>query len=326
MGRSTQNKSAIEDTHTDASLEPISQRRLKRRNIVAIVPAHNEERFIGSLVLKLQNLPVTVVVVDDGSTDDTATLAERAGAIVVRLPENKGKAEALNTGFQIIRQLNPEAIVTIDADLQHRPEDLPLLVTPILEGQADIVIGSRYLEKSSRVPRHRVLGHFLFRHLTNWVSGIMVRDSQSGYRAFSPKACFHLFHSTGFTVESEMQFIAREHHLRILEVPVPIQYNDKPKRSVWQQGFDVLTGILKLTGQYRPLLFFGIPGMALLLAGMALGIWVVERFKQVGELAVGFAILCVLLSVLGLIMLSTGFTLHSVRGLITDMLKDLKRR
>jgi hypothetical protein len=123
-----------------------------------------------------------------------------------------------------------------------------------------------------------------------------------------------------------MQFIAREHKLRILEVPVSVRYDDKPKRSVWQQGFDVLAGILKLTGQYRPLLFFGVPGVALLLGGMALGIWVVERFRQAKELPVGFAMLCVLLSTLGLIMLSTGFTLHSIRGLITDMLKDLKRR
>ncbi|MEJ5201137.1 MAG: glycosyltransferase family 2 protein [Anaerolineales bacterium] len=311
---------------TFASDEPITQRRLKKRNIVVLIPAYNEERFIGSLVLKLQSLPVTVVVVDDGSKDDTAEIAERAGAIVVRQPENRGKAEALNAGFQVVQQLNPEAVVTIDADLQHNPEELPRLVQPILEGQADIVIGSRYMTKSSQVPAHRIFGHIFFRYLTNWISGTRVSDTQSGYRAFSPNACHYLFHSSGFTVESEMQFIAREHKLRILEVPVSIRYDDKPKRSVWQQGLDVLAGILKLTGQYRPLLFFGVPGTALLLAGMALGVWVVERFKQVGELPVGFAILCVLLSVLGLIMLSTGFTLHSVRGLIADMLKDIKRR
>ena len=200
------------------------------------------------------------------------------------------------------------------------------MVQPILENRADIVIGSRYLAKTSEVPRHRRLAHLFFRCFTNWISGTSVSDTQSGYRAFSPKACQYLFHSKGFAVESEMQFIAHEHKLRILEVPVSVRYDDKPKRSVWQQGLNVLSGILKLTGQYRPLLFFGVPGVALLLGGMALGIWVVERFRQAKELPVGFAILCVLLSTLGLIMLSTGFTLHSIRGLITDMLKDLKRR
>lgn len=326
MRQRTRTEATAVTQATPAVKEPITKRRLKNRNIVVLIPAYNEERFIGSLVLKLQAQPVTVVVVDDGSTDETADIAERAGAIVVRKPQNQGKAEALNTGFEIVKQLNPEAVITIDADFQHRPEDLIRVVQPILENAADIVVGSRYLTSQSFVPRHRVLGHRFFNYLTALASGTPVSDSQSGYRAFSPKACRYLFHSTGFTVESEMQFIAREHNLRIMEVPITIQYTDKPKRSVWKQGWMVLGGIFKLIGQYRPMLFFGAPGISLLLAGMALGIWVVERFKRVGELPVGFAILCVLISVLGLIMLSTGFTLHSMRGLITDMLKDLRRR
>jgi glycosyltransferase involved in cell wall biosynthesis len=205
-----------DEAHKLASEEPITARRLRKRNIVVLIPAYNEERFIGSMVLKLQSLPVTVVVVDDGSEDDTANLAERAGAIVVRQPENKGKAEALNAGFQVVQQLNPEVVVTIDGDLQHYPEELPRLVQPILENRADIVIGSRYLAKTSGVPRHRRLAHLFFRYFTNWISGTSVSDTQSGYRAFSPQACRHLFHSKGFAVESEMQFIAREHKLRIL--------------------------------------------------------------------------------------------------------------
>ncbi len=190
--------------------------------------------------------------------------------------------------------MNPEVVITIDADLQHRPEDLLRVAQPVLENAADIVIGSRYLTNKSVVPRHRILGHQFFNYLTALASGTQVSDSQSGYRAFSPKACRHLFHSAGFTVESEMQFIAREHNLRIMEVPITIQYTDKPKRSVWKQGLMVLGGILKLIGQYRPMLFFGVPGISLLLAGIALGIWVVERFKQVGELAVGlpFYVFC----------------------------------
>jgi glycosyltransferase involved in cell wall biosynthesis len=119
-----------DEAHKLASEEPITARRLRKRNIVVLIPAYNEERFIGSMVLKLQSLPVTVVVVDDGSEDDTANLAERAGAIVVRQPENKGKAEALNAGFQVVQQLNPEVVVTIDGDLQHYPEELPRLVNP----------------------------------------------------------------------------------------------------------------------------------------------------------------------------------------------------
>ena len=291
------------------------------RRVVIVIPAYNEERFIGSVVLKLRAYPVTIVVVDDGSSDQTALIAQAAGAEVIRHDCNQGKGAALNTGLRAARQLEPDVLVLIDGDGQHLPEQLPRLVEPVLSGEADLVVGSRYLLRPVGVPRHRVWGHRFFSWLTRSASGVPVSDSQSGYRALSPRACREdLFHSTGFSVESEMQFQAHELGLRVMEVPVTIRYTDKPKRPVWQQGLVVLNGVIKLTGQYRPLFFFGVPGALLLVVGVGFAFWVVQRFLEVGQIAIGTALFSLLASMFGLIMLSTGFTLHSVRGLLFDML------
>jgi len=289
--------------------------------VVVVIPAYNEERFIGSVVLKVRKYPVTVIVVDDGSADDTADVALAAGATVIRHACNRGKGEALNSGFAAARKLTPAAIVMIDGDGQHLPEQMEHLVRPILEGEADIVIGSRYLHRPQGVPSQRVIGHWFFNQMTRASSGVNASDSQSGYRAFSPRAYnADLFHTSNFTVESEMQFLAREHGLRVVDVPITIRYLDKAKRSPYQQGMSVLNGILRLTGMYRPLLFFAGTGFVIMVLGLGMGIYVVEIYAHTKELAVGYAMISVLLTIVGMLGVTTGVILHSVRGLLTDML------
>ena len=293
------------------------------KKIIVIIPAYNEERFIGSVILKLKKFPVDIIVVDDGSTDETAFIAKMAGAVVCKQEKNQGKGVALNTGFRAARESSPDAIVMLDADGQHLPEELPQIVKPILTGEADIVVGSRYIQNTTNTPMIRRWGHQFINLATTLPSGVSVSDSQSGYRAFSQRA-FELadFHSSGFSVESEMQFLAHEHGLKVVEIPIIIRYTDKAKRSPFSQGMTVLGGILKLTGQYRPLLYFGVPGMILLMTGIGWGFVVVQRYEVTHILATGYAMICLLLSIIGLIMLSTGFILHSVRGLLTDILRE----
>ena len=290
--------------------------------IVAVIPTYNEERYIGSVVLKARKQVDTVIVVDDGSTDLTAEIAEAAGAVVVRHERNQGKGVALNTGFREAAGLNPEAIVALDGDGQHLTREMPLVLAPVLADEVDIVIGSRYLNGSeSGVPRHRVWGHRVFTTLTNVLSGKRITDSQSGFRAFSPRAIEYMrFSSDGFSVESEMQFLAKEHNLRLAEVLITANYVEKAKRPVAKHGLLVLDGVLRLIGQYRPLLFFGVPGLALLLAGLGWGFWVVELYRRHGGLAVGYAMISVLLTILGGLALTTGLMLHSIRGLLLELL------
>ncbi len=294
--------------------------------LIAIIPAYNEERFIGSVVLKARKYVDAVMVVDDGSRDLTAEIARAAGAIVVHLETNRGKGVALNAGFQKARELDAQVLVVLDADGQHRPEEIPAVVAPILNGEADIVIGSRYLDRKSRVPFARIWGHRVFTSATNWLSGTHLTDSQSGFRAFSKIAIQTInFESKDFSVESEMQFLAKRQDLRLIEVPVVIRYPDQSKRPVLVHGVSVLNGILRLVGQHRPLLFFGVPGAVVLLTGLLWGAYVVEIYSVAHTLAVGYALISVLLSIIGIFSLFTGIILHSIRALLNEFVVQVVR-
>ena len=290
--------------------------------VVVVIPAYNEERFIGSVVIKARRFTKTVIVVDDGSCDETSQIAKEAGAIVISHQDNLGKGAALNTGFCAARQYNPQVVACMDGDGQHMPEEIQHLIKPIVLQGVDIVIGSRYLEKTCTVPWHRAMGHRFFNFLTRLTSGVSVSDSQSGFRAFSPRAVEVIsLRSQDFSVESEMQFLAQEHGLWVEEVPATIRYSDPPKRSVLVHGIQVLNGVLRLVGQHRPLVYFGTSGGIFLLIGIGWGIRVVDIFRRTSQLAVGYALISVLFSMIGMIMISTGFTLHSIRALLLDLLK-----
>jgi glycosyltransferase involved in cell wall biosynthesis len=295
--------------------------------VAVIVPAYNEERFIGSVLLKARSYADTLLVVDDGSTDATAEVARAAGAIVVRHRRNGGKGVALNTGFRKARELDVDVVVVIDGDGQHLPEEIDSLVGPVVRGEADIVVGSRYLQKTNTTPSHRVVGHTAMTALTNFTSGVRLSDSQSGFRAFSRRAIDAIsFSSSGFSVESEMQFLANDKGLKTIEVPITIRYMDKPKRNVLVHGLMVLNGILRIVGQHRPLLFFGGFGASTLVLGLIWGLWVVEIYRANQTLAAGYALLAILLVLLGVLGLFTGVILHSVRGLLLSLVRPAEGR
>lgn len=291
--------------------------------VMIAIPAYNEDRLIGSVVLKSKRHADVVVVIDDGSTDETAKVAEQAGAIVINHAINLGKGQALNTAFKTAREIGAKTLVLVDADGQHQPEEIPLVLAQVLDGTADMVVGSRYLEVKSSVPLHRRIGHKAITAIGNLGSGIFLTDSQNGFRAFSRRAIEVMrFGQAGFSVESEMQFIAKQHGLRVREAPITITYEEKAKRNVFAQGMWVLNGILGLIGQHRPLLFFGVPGIVLLFLSVALAARVINIYSSTFELAVGYALVTVLFAILGSLSLFAGIILHSVRGLI---IREYKR-
>ena len=290
--------------------------------VVAVIPAFNEERFVASVVLNARRYVNHVVLVDDGSTDRTTELGVAAGASVVTQPHNGGKAAALNAGFDAALRFNPDVVVCLDADAQHEPAEIPLVCGPVLNGEADVVIGSRFLETRSKIPAWRQVGQHTLTAFTNTLSGTSTTDSQSGYRAFSPKAVETLhFRSGGLSVESEMQFLFGPAELRVLEVPISVQYLDGNKRNPVVHGLQVLDALIGLVARRKPLVFISLPGFALLSLGVLLGIWVTHLFSQTGNLAVGFAILTALLSICGLTLGVTGLLLHSI-GHFTRHLKE----
>jgi glycosyltransferase involved in cell wall biosynthesis len=287
---------------------------------IAVIAAYNEDRFIGSVVLKTRHYVDHVIVIDDGSTDQTAQIAGDAGAIVIRHEQNCGKSEAVNTGLERAREMNAAVVVLIDADGQHDPAEIPVVMAPVEAQQADIVVGSRFLGVRSPIPRWRILGQHALTVATNVASGVSLTDSQSGFRAVSRKALQSLTFRPGggFSIESEMQFLVQEHRLTITEVPVRMTYVERSKRNPFTHGFQVLNGIIALVSQHRPLFFFGIPGVVILALGLALGTVVVDRYNTYQTLAVGYALISVLLDIIGIQTLFTGIVLHSIRAFLSD--------
>jgi len=295
--------------------------------VVALIPAYNEERFIGSLVLAVQAHVDKVVVVDDGSADRTTEIAQKAGAIVVQHTRNQGKAAAVNTGFQYLRQLAPAAVVMLDGDGQHSADDIAAVLGPVLSGKADIVVGSRFLEVKSDIPVYRQIGQHGLNLVTNLTSGVNLSDTQSGFRAFSQHAVERLsFSQSGFSIESEMQFQVRDHQLRVLEVPICVTYAEPAKRNPVRHGMQVLHGILQLVGQTRPLLFFSWAGMALLASGAGLGAHIIQTYARTQNLAVGYSLITVMMCVIGMLLLFAGIILHSVRGMLLELQQHMAQR
>lgn len=294
---------------------------------VALIPAYNEERFIGSLVLAVRAYVDQVIVVDDGSRDKTVEIARRAGATVVEHERNQGKAAAVNTGFDYVRELSPAVLVMLDGDGQHNADDIPQVTAPVLEGRADLVVGSRFLDIKSDIPAYRQVGQHGLTLITNLASGVRIGDSQSGFRAFSAEALERLsFGQGGFSIESEMQFLAREHKLQLVEVPIRVIYAEKAKRNPVAHGMQVLNGILRLVGQIRPLLYFGLSGATVGVLGMLLGLYVVRVYSQSQQLAIGYALLTVMLCVVGMLLFFVGLVLHSMRGMMIELRRALLER
>jgi len=293
--------------------------------VIAVIPAYNEERFIASVVLRTRPLVARVIVVDDGSSDNTANLATAVGALVLRQKSNQGKAAALTRGFQEALKLGADIVVCLDADAQHDPEDIPQVIEPISDAKADVVIGSRFLSISSKIPRWRQVGQHTLTSLTNLLSGTKVTDSQSGFRAFSADAVNKLdFRSSGLSVESEMQFLFEQSGVRVTEAPISVSYKDGNKRNPVAHGLEVVDTMIRLVARRRPLIFISLPGFLIGLCGAGLGMFVVFRFQAIGQLPVGYSILTSILILSGLLMGISGIVLHSIGTLVTRVREDLK--
>jgi len=215
-------------------------------NVVAIIPAYNEEKALADVIDRTLEHVDEVIVVDDGSSDKTSEVAIGAGARVIKHSVNLGKGEALKSGFKAIG--NDSIIITIDGDGQHNPSEIPDLVRPIIEDGADLVNGSRYMNgPEENTPAYRRVGQKVLDIATNISAGTKVTDSQSGFRAFSPKSKnVFRFKDTGFGIESEMLVDAAEAGLKIVEVPITVRYDlDGSTKDPITHGVGVLFNIAK---------------------------------------------------------------------------------
>ena len=222
------------------------------------------------MVLRSKQHVDRVIVVDDGSNDATAEVAALAGAEVICHPGNKGKGGALKTGFTAAS--GADIIVTMDTDGQHNPDEIPVLVAPILSGEADIVNGSRYLDgKDRNTPLYRRVGQKVLDTFSNINSRLDITDTQSGFRAFAGSAVSAFkFRDDGFGIESEMLMDAAKVGLRIVEVEIGVRY-DVDCSTEHPVSHGVLVKVLYDMELNRPLYYFTVPGMVMALVGIELG-------------------------------------------------------
>ncbi len=292
------------------------------QNITVILPAYNEEVAIGSIVLLTRQYADTVIVVDDGSSDRTAMLAEKAGAQVIVHKINTGKGGALKTGFKAASELGADVIVTMDSDGQHNPSDIPDLAAPILANAAEMVIGSRYLSgHATDTPAYRRVGQTVLDKATTMNSGVEVTDSQSGFRAFAASTVnIFRFSANGMAIESEMLADAGKAGLRIKEVDIGVRYDvDCSTENPISHGIGVLVKILRDMEFNRPLYYFTVPGIAIGGIGAYMGLTFLRTFYFGGALHFGPTMLMIMLTLIGTFMAFTGIMLHSMARLIRNL-------
>lgn len=199
-------------------------------NLLIVIPAFNEAQVIERV---LTNLPksiaginnLSVLVINDGSTDDTSKIAQKCGAIVIDHLLNRGAGAATRTGFEYALKYNFDVLVTFDADGQHNPDDIKKLIHPIMTKNADLVIGSRLKEKQ-KMPTDRLFINWIANLTTLAFFGVFSTDSQSGLRAFSRKAIEKIdIVSDRMEFSSEILLEAKRNNLKVTEVPVRALYS-----------------------------------------------------------------------------------------------------
>lgn len=285
------------------------------KQLVAVIPAYNEELTIGTVVLRTRQHVDHVIVVDDGSNDRTASVATLAGAEVLQHPINLGKAQAMFKGFARAREYNPLAIVMLDADGQHNPDEIPELLKPVLAGKADLVVGSRFLNGKNDIPAYRVLGQKTLDLATNAGTGTKSTDTQSGFRVLGRRAMLNLdFYSEGYNIESDMLSHFAQRGLTIGEVPIGVSYavTNGHKKNPISHGLDVLSHIIGLIGYRRPLISFGVPGGVLTVVGILASLYSVTELYTTGTFHSVMFIGGISSLILGLLLVTTSLILNSL--------------
>ncbi|MCP8309748.1 MAG: glycosyltransferase family 2 protein, partial [archaeon] len=273
--------------------------------MVACIPAYNEESNIAKVVISAQRHVDKVVVCNDGSIDMTAEIAMKLGATVLEHEKNMGYGAALRT---IFKEQSSDVIVTLDADGQHDPNEIPRIVEPIIKGEADVVVGSRFLGKS-KMPKYRKLGVGMITKLSN----LNITDAQSGFRAYSRKALEKIMPTEmGMGVSAEILIKATEQGFRIKEVPINIRYDvEKPShQNPFTHGLEVLLSMIKFMSIKRPLLFYGVPGATSLMIALAFWVWTLRIFSETRQIMTNIALIAIGTTMVGLMLLTTAIILY----------------
>jgi glycosyltransferase involved in cell wall biosynthesis len=215
---------------------PDQQTALPGAPVVLFLAAHDEEASVAAVVRRapkcVHGRPVCVMVVDDGSTDRTAECAEAAGATVVRAPRNEGLGAAVRRGLRHAVEIGAAAVAFCDADGEYAPEELDRMVAPVLSGEADYVVGSRFTGDIQRMLPHRRFGNVVLTRALSWCARRPISDGQSGYRAFSPRAAAdaEIVHDYNYAQVLTLDLLAKGY--RYGEVPITYRFREHGRSFV----------------------------------------------------------------------------------------------
>ena len=289
-------------------------------NITIGIPAFNEEKNIGKVIVTLKKITDDIIVCDDGSNDLTKEIAEGLGAKVISHTKNMGYGEAIKSIFNEAKKKEADILVTFDADGQHRPEDIKSVTKPIIDQEAEVVIGSRFLKNETNMPKYRKIGVKVLTKVTNMSIKENLTDSQSGLRAYQKKVLQNIsLTDSGMGISTEILIKSHQKEFRIVEVPIQILYGkDTSTHNPVSHGTSVLLSTIKYTSIQHPLKFYGIPAVIFLLVGMSFMIWTFQIYAEQTQVVTNIVLVGIGTLLLGAVLLISAILLYSLVSVVQD--------
>ena len=289
-------------------------------NITIGIPAFNEEKNIGKVIVTLKKITNDIIVCDDGSNDLTKEIAEGLGAKVISHSKNMGYGEAIKSIFNEAKKKEADILVTFDADGQHRPEDIMSLTKPIIDQQAEVVIGSRFLKNETNMPKYRKIGVKVLTKVTNMSIKENLTDSQSGLRAYQKKVLQNIsLTDSGMGISTEILIKSHQEEFRIVEVPIQILYGKNTStHNPVSHGTSVLLSTIKYTSIQHPLKFYGIPAVIFLLVGMSFMIWTFQIYAEETRVVTNIVLVGIGTLLLGAVLMISAILLYSLVSVVQD--------
>lgn len=284
------------------------------------IPAFNEEKNIAKIIVKLKKMADSIIVCNDGSKDMTGDIAKELGAIVIDHPKNLGYGASIQSIFAKAKDMDFDILVTFDGDGQHRIEDIKKIIEPIVENNADIVIGSRFLGENSEIPNYRKIGIKAITSLTNITANEKISDSQSGFRAYNKKILNEINPSdNGMGISTEILIKANKQGFRIGEVPITILYQgDTSTHNPASHGLSVILSTMKFISIEHPLKFYGIPGIILLTVGLFFVVWTIQGFSETRQIITNVSLIGIGATILGVVLCTTSIMLFSIVSVVRE--------
>ncbi len=285
------------------------------------IPAYNEEKNIAGIIVKLKKIADTIIVCNDGSSDSTSEIAENLGAIVINHPKNLGYGAGINSIFQKSKEIDTDVLVTFDADGQHRIEDIERVINPIKNNEADVIIGSRFLDSAqNEVPDYRKFGIKLITKITNSTLKNKITDSQSGFRAYNKDVISKLnISDMGMGISTEILIKSSSLNFRIAEVPIHILYEgDTSTHNPVSHGTSVLFSTVKYTSIEHPLKFYGIPSMIFFIIGLSFTYLAAQYYTEIGRLNTNLTIVAAGTVLIAVVLLITSILLYSLVSVVRE--------